>query len=175
MTQISGIPPKGSLGKVSMRCKPCPSVCSSLSLGKHFQSTSWYVQCLQGGPATSTSGTGWEQQSADKSGNSEQGNIKDFCPQECTPPEEGNYHPGSTGCVSAPPLHSAVWHPAFSWNPGFHCCCAGRHLRRWQQSQTAPPAATSEGRRQTAPTCASITRQSSPAGILHPLNIKPVL
>lgn len=174
--------PRGLWLRSAWKCKPCHSVCSSLSLGKHFQSTSWYVRCLQGGSATSTSGAGWEQQSADKSGNSEQGNIKDFCPQECTPPEEGNYHPGSSAGSRAvfQPLH-CTWLSGILPSAGILLCYTAvpahgeRHLRRWQESQTAPPAATSEGRRQTAPTCASIIWQSLPARILHLLNIKPVL
>lgn len=119
--------PRSLWVRSAWKCKPCHSVWSSLPSGS--TSTSCYVQCLQGGSASSTSGAGWEQQSADKSGNSEQGNIKDLCPQECTPPQEGNYHAGSStgSSVSAPLLHSAVWHPAFSWNPVFGCCaCPGR-------------------------------------------------
>lgn len=54
--------------------KPRCSVCSSLSLGKRFQSAPRYARCLEGGLAASASAAGWKQRSPDKSENSDRGN-----------------------------------------------------------------------------------------------------
>lgn len=91
---------------------------------------------------------------------------------------EGNRHPAGRKVQFSPPTAVcclAHYLQLKSFCSQFLCLVVEGGMRRWQESQTAPPAANSKRRLQTAPTWASIDWQSSPGGILHLLHIKPFL